>query len=169
VGLPFPDGAFRTDGARAALFAFANGQTGFPIPPAQGLNHVVVDGRNVEEATLNNTDLLAALRNGGDARNVLDVFPTMTDPRLRLEYSPAWDLHLTFWNSAAVASGANVAQTDSNVIRTLATQWVVGSPGDFFLRSAGIEVNCPVVAFINDPPLAPVVPPPFPLPFASAY
>jgi hypothetical protein len=164
AGLPFPDGEFRIDGARAALFAFANGQTGSSSPPAQGLNHLVIDGRNAEEATLSNTALLAALRNGGDARNVLDVFPTMTDPRFRLEYSPAWDLHLTFWSMAAVASGANVAQTDSNIIRTLATQWVVGSPGGLFLRSAGIEVNCPVVAFVNDPPLAPVVPSPFPLP-----
>ncbi len=164
AGLPFPDGEFRTDGARAALFAFANGQTGASSPPAQGLNHLVIDGRNVEEATLSNTALLTALRNGGDARNVLDVFPTMTDPRFRLEYSPAWDLHLTFWSMAAVASGQNVAQTDSNVIRTLATQWIVGSPGGLFLRSAGIEVNCPVVAFVNDPPLAPVVASPFPLP-----
>jgi hypothetical protein len=166
-GLPFPNGEFRTDGARAAIFAFANGQTGTSSPPAQGLNHLVVDGRNVEEAQLANTALLTALRNGGDARNVLDVFPTMIDPRFRLEYSPAWDLRLTFWSSAAVASGINVAQTDSNVIRTLATQWVVGSPGGLFLASANIEVNCPVVAFINDPPLMPAVPSPFrlPLPF----
>jgi hypothetical protein len=164
AGLPFPDGEFRTDGARAALFAFANGQTGTSSPPAQGLNHLVIDGHNAEQATLSNTALLTALRNGGDARNVLDVFPTMTDPRFRLEYSPAWDLHLTFWSMAAVAAGQNVAQTDSNVIRTLATQGIVGSPGGLFLRSAGIEVNCPVVAFVNDPPLAPVVDSPFPLP-----
>ena len=35
------------------------------------------------------------------------------------------------------------------------------------LATAGIEVNCPVVAFVDDPPLHPVVPPPvkLPLPF----
>src|SRR5215213_2340505 len=79
AGLPFPDGEFRTDGARAALFAFANGQTGTSSPPAQGLNHLVIDGHNAEDASLSNTALLAALRNGCDARNVLDVFPTETD------------------------------------------------------------------------------------------
>jgi hypothetical protein len=164
AGLSFPNGAFRRDGARAAIFSFANGQTGQMSPPAQGLNHLVRDGRAVEDASLDNEDLLAALRRGGDARNVLDVFPTETDARFRLEYSPAWDLHLTFWNMRAVAERRNVAQTDSNVIRRLAQQWIVGSPGGFFLRSANIEVNCPVVAFVDDPPLAPVVPAPFTLP-----
>ena len=164
AGLSFPNGAFRTDGARAALFAFANGQTGSSSPPAQGLNHLVIDGRNAEDASLSNTALLTALRNGGDARNVIDVFPTMTEARFRLEYSPAWDLHLAEWNRLAVASGRNVAQTDGNQIRRLAQEFTVGSPGGFFLRAAGIEVNCPVIGFINDPPLAPVVGSPFRLP-----
>jgi hypothetical protein len=62
AGLPFPDGEFRQDGARAALFAFANGQTGTSSPPAQGLNHLVIDGHNAEDASLSNTALLAALR-----------------------------------------------------------------------------------------------------------
>ncbi|HEY0378366.1 MAG TPA: hypothetical protein VGC87_15730 [Pyrinomonadaceae bacterium] len=161
--LPFPNGEFRPDSARAALFAFANGQTGPMSPPAQGLNHVVIDGRAVEEASLDNRPLLAALRRGGDARNVLDVFPTMVSP-FREEYSPAWDLHLSVWSRTAVATGQNVAQTDSNLIRTLAEQWVITSPGGLPLRSAGIEVNCPVVAFVTDPPLMPVVPSPIPLP-----
>ncbi|MGB9180409.1 MAG: hypothetical protein WCB68_14345, partial [Pyrinomonadaceae bacterium] len=63
-----------------------------------------------------------------------------------------------------VATGANVAQMDSNLIRTLGEQWIVTSPGGLPLRSANIEVNCPVVAFVNDPPLMPVVPSPIPLP-----
>jgi hypothetical protein len=161
--LPFPNGEFRTDSARAAIFSFANGQTGPTSPPAQGLNHLVIDGRAVEDASLENAALLAALRNGGDARNVLDVFPTMASP-FREEYSPAWDFHLSVWSRTAVANGTNVAQTDSNQIRTLAEQWVITSPGGLPLRSAGIEVNCPVVAFVNDPPLMPVVPSPIPLP-----
>ncbi|MGB9177917.1 MAG: hypothetical protein WCB68_01625 [Pyrinomonadaceae bacterium] len=161
--LPFPNGEFRPDSARAALFAFANGQTMRPSPPAQGLNHLIIDGRNVEDASLDNRALLAALRMGGDARNVLDVFPTMVSP-FREEYSPAWDLHLSVWSKTAVATGANVAQMDSNLIRTLGEQWIVTSPGGLPLRSANIEVNCPVVAFVNDPPLMPVVPSPIPLP-----
>ncbi|HEY0544216.1 MAG TPA: hypothetical protein VGC91_02375 [Pyrinomonadaceae bacterium] len=165
--LPFPNGEFRPDSARAALFSFANGKTGPTSPPAQGLNHLVIDGHAVEDASLDNRPLLAALRSGGDARNVLDVFPTMVPP-FREEYSPAWDLHLSVWSRTAVATGANTARTDSNVIRTLAEQWVVTSPGGLPLRSAGIEVNCPVVAFVNDPPLMPVVPSPIqlPLPFS---
>jgi hypothetical protein len=161
--LPFPNGEFRPDSARAAIFSFANGQTGRPSPPAQGLNHLVIDGRAVDDASLDNTALLQALRNGGDARNVLDVFPTMVSP-FREEYSPAWDFHLTVWSRTAVATGANVAQTDSNLIRNLAELFVVSSPGGLPLRSAGIEVNCPVVAFVNDAPLAPLVPSPIPLP-----
>jgi hypothetical protein len=150
-------------GKEVVYFAFANGQTGAMSPPAQGLNHVVIDGRAVEEASLDNRRLLAALRRGGDARNVLDVFPTMVSP-FREEYSPAWDLHLSVWSRTAVATGQNVAQTDSNLIRTLAEAWVITSPGGLPLRSAGIEVNCPVVAFVTDPPLMPVVPSPIPLP-----
>jgi hypothetical protein len=164
--LPFPNGEFRRDSARAAIFSFANGQLGNSSPPAQGLNHLVLDGHAVEEATLDNVALLTALRNGGDARNVLDVFPTEVSP-FREEYSPAWDFHLTVWSRSAVARGDNVAQTDSNVIRSLGEELFVSSPGGLPLRSAGIEVNCPVVAFVNDPPLRPVKNPPFrlPLPF----
>jgi len=160
--LSFPNGAFRPDGARAALFAFTNGQTGPTSPPAQGLNHVIIDGHNAEEATLANTGLLNALRHGGDARNVIESFPTM--PQIKFEYSPMWDVHLTVWSRRKVQMGQNVAQTDSFVIRTLAEQFAVASPGGLKLASSGIVVNCPVVAFINDPPLFPVVPSPIPLP-----
>lgn len=161
--LPLPNGEFRTDSARAALFSFTNGRMRTSSPPAQGLNHLIIDGRNAEDASLANTALLEALRNGGDARNVIDVFPTMVEP-FRSEYSPAWDLHLTEWSDRYARTRRNVAQTDSNVIRTLATRFVVRNPGGTFLLASGIEVNCPVIAFVNDPPLTPVVPAPFPLP-----
>jgi hypothetical protein len=163
AGLPFINGEFRTDSARAALFAFTNGQIGQASPPAQGLNHLILDGHATQDASLSNLPLLTALRNGGDARNVIDVFPTEIEP-FRSEYSPAWDLHLTEWSAAAVANGTNVAQTDSNVIRTLAVQRVLRNPGGTFLLASGIEVNCPVLAFVNDAPLQPVVPAPFELP-----
>ncbi|MGC2235718.1 MAG: hypothetical protein WA584_06130 [Pyrinomonadaceae bacterium] len=164
TGLPFPNGDFRRDSARAAIFSFTNGQTNTTSPPAQGLNHLIIDGRNAEEASLGNTALLAALRNGGDARNVIDVFPTMIEP-FRSEYSPAWDLHLSEWKEVYVRTHRNVAQTDSNLIRNLAVRFTVRNPGGTFLLASGIEVNCPVVAFVNDPPIEPVVPAPFPLPF----
>jgi hypothetical protein len=164
--LPFQNGDFRPDSARAAIFSFVNGQTNTTSPPAQGLNHLIIDGRNAEDASLGNTALLTALRNGGDARNVIDVFPTMVEP-FRSEYSPAWDLHLTEWRQLYERLRRNPAQTDSNVIRTLATEFTVRNPGGTFLLASGIEVNCPVVAFVDDPPLTPVVPAPFPLPFPS--
>lgn len=163
AGLSFPNGAFRKDAARAAIFSFTNGQTGTSSPPAQGLNHLILDGRNHEDASLSNTALLTALRNGGDARNVIDVFPTMSEP-FRSEYSPAWDLHLSEWSERYVSARRNVAQTDSNLIRNLAVQFAVRNPGGTFLLASGIEVNCPVVAFVKDAPLQPVVPSPLPLP-----
>jgi len=164
---PFPESAFRKDAARATIFSFANGQTGNSSPPAQGLNHLVIDGLITEEATPTSFDVFDALRHDGDARNVLEVFPTMIDPRLRLEYSPAWDFHLAMWPKELVETGRNVAQTDAFVIRTLAENFTVTNPGGTKLSAAGIEVNCPVVAFVSDPPLHPVVPPPIklPLPF----
>ena len=161
--LGFPNGDFRKDSARAAIFTFANGQTGPTSPPAQGLNHVILDGKAASDASLGNHALIAALRMGGDAHNVLDVFPTEIAP-FEDEYSPAWDLQIGFWSLTAVASGSNVAQTDSNVIRTLSTDWTVTSAGGLPLGSSGIVVNCPVLAFINDPPTSPLVPPPFKLP-----
>jgi hypothetical protein len=161
--LGFPNGDFRKDSARAAIFTFANGQTGATSPPAQGLAHVIVDGEATTDASLGNHRLIAALRRGGDAHNVLDAFPTEVAP-FEDEYSPAWDLQIGFWSLPAVAEGSNVAQTDSNLIRTLSTDWTVTSAGGLPLASSGIVVNCPVLAFVNDPPTAPLVPPPFKLP-----
>jgi hypothetical protein len=162
---PFPNGAFRQDGARAALFAFVNGQTGHgQSPPDQGLNHLVLDGLIVKDATPVSFDVFQALFNDGDARNVLEVFPTLVDPNLRNEYSPAWDLHLSVWRGGLVQSGQNVAQTDGFTIRTRGEAFDITSLGGLKLAAAGIEVNCPVMAFVNDPPLTPLVPAPIPLP-----
>jgi hypothetical protein len=162
---PFPNGAFRQDGARAALFAFVNGQTGHhQSPPDQGLNHLVLDGLITKDATPISFDVFQALFNDGDARNVLEVFPTFTDPTLRNEYSPAWDLHLSVWRGGLVQSGQNVAQTDAFTIRTRGEAFDITSLGGLKLAAAGIEVNCPVMAFVDDPPLAPLVPAPIPLP-----
>jgi hypothetical protein len=72
---PFPNASDHPDGARSAIFTFPNGQTGEESPPAQGGKHVVKDGRLAETANLENTELLEALREGGDAHNVLDSFP----------------------------------------------------------------------------------------------
>ncbi|HXH31916.1 MAG TPA: hypothetical protein VNJ01_13990 [Bacteriovoracaceae bacterium] len=164
--ISFPNGAFRQDGARAAIFTFANGQTGRGNPRAQGLNHAIIDGMAAVDASLANRQVIDALRNGGDARAALEVFPTMLDPKFRFEYSPAWDAHLTFWSDEAVATGRNVAQTDAFTVRLLGTRWILGSAGGHTLRSAGFELNCPVLGFVKDPPLRPLIQSPIRLPLS---
>jgi hypothetical protein len=152
---PFPNGSADPKSARAEIFAFANAQRGPESPPAQGLGHVIADGHNVEDANLENEALLKALERGGDAHNVQEFFPTFEDPALAQAYSPVWDLQIGVWSPDAVAQGLNTAQTDANVIRGLAAQGLVTSPGGLPLAPAGIVINCPVVGFTDDVPLAP--------------
>jgi len=142
-------------GARSSIFAFVNGQTGIPGPPAQGLNHVILDGGGTKDASFQNADVLDKLFRGGDAHNILDSFPTLRDPALSHLYTPLWDLQLVKWSDDAVARGVNVAQTDGNQIRQLAAQGVVHSPDDLPLVTVGIIVNCPVIGFIDQAPDAP--------------
>ncbi len=155
---PFAGGSDRPGAARAAIFTFANGKTGPSSPPAQGLTHVIVDGANAQEANLGNKVVLDALRRGGDAHNVIDNFPTLRDPNLAHKYSPLWDLHIGVWSKSAVAQGLNVAQTDANVIRMLAAKDMVTSPGGVPLSAAGIVINCPVLGFTGQTPVAPQAP-----------
>lgn len=143
------------DGARSSIMGFVNGQAGIPGPPAQGLNHVILDGGGTKDASFQNADVLDKLFKGGDAHNVLDSFPTLRDPALAHLYTPLWDLQLVKWSDDAVARGANVAQTDANQIRQLAAQGVVHSSDDLPLVTAGIVVNCPVIGFIDQAPDAP--------------
>ena len=153
---PSPNGG--TDpskSARAALFTFVNGQTDKASPPAQGLNHVIIDGHNAEDASLDNEGLMESLRLGGDARNVLENFPTLSDPKMRDQYTPLWDVHVAEWSKEAVAHGWNVAQMDANACRQLAKRGLITAPGGSPLGSANIVVNCPALAFTHDRPAAP--------------
>lgn len=143
------------EGARSSIFAFVNGQTGPMSPPAQGLNHVILDGGGTKDASLQNADVLEKLRIGGDAHNVLDSFPTLRDPALARLYSPLWDLQLVKWSDEAIARGANTAQMDANQIRQLAAQGVVHADDNLPLVTVDIIVNCPVIAFIDQAPDAP--------------
>jgi len=152
---PFANASDHPDGARSAIFTFPNGQVGPKSPPAQGGEHVVKDGRLAETANLENAELLEALREGGDAHNVLDSFPTLDDPGLAAFYSPLWDLRVAVWSADAVAAGENVAQTDANEIRQLAAEGTVTSPGGVPLGSANIVINCPVLGFADEAPAEP--------------
>lgn len=158
--IPFRNSRTIKEGARSSIFAFVNGQTGPNSPPAQGLNHVILDGHGSEDPSLQNPTLLEALRIGGDAHNVLDSFTTLSDPNLAALYTPMWDLQLAKWSAEAVAQGLNVAQEDANQIRQLAARGLVTAADGLPLVPENIIVNCPIVAFVDQAPEAPQAPDP---------
>lgn len=97
---------------------------------------------------------MAALAAGGDARNVQGDFPTITDPRHALSYSPLWDAQLGQWTDKAVKAGLNTLQTDENQILNLAASRpdLLTGPGGAAYGSVGFVINCPVIAFTNKQP-----------------
>ena len=139
---------------RERIFPFLNGQTGARNPQAQGLVHLIKDGHATEDANLVNTALLAALRNGGDARNIQGDFPTIADPRHAESYSPLWDAQLGQWTDKAVRQGLNTLQTDENQILNLAATRpdLLTGPGGAPYGSVGFVINCPVIAFTDQKP-----------------
>jgi len=152
---PAADGGRLPSSARADIFSAINGKFGtLTSPPSQGPPHLLADGMNEKEANFANVSVLKALAAGGDLHNVLDVFPTGST-RDRALYSPLWDLQNFMYSSKAVASGENTAQTDSKLIRQLAATGVVTSAGGTPLRSSGVIINCPVLAFTDSAPGGP--------------
>jgi hypothetical protein len=148
--------------ARERLFGFINGQTGANNPQAQGFVHLIKDGFASQDASLGNTPLINALRNGGDLLNVFGDFPTETDPRHAQAYSPLWDAQLGLWTQKAVAGGLNKRQIDENVVFNLAATRpdlltgvdpATGNPEPY--GSVGVDINCAVIGWTGDkPPLA---------------
>jgi len=139
---------------RERTFPFLNGQTGAGNPNAQGLIHLIKDGHATEDASLANTALLAALRNGGDARNIQGDSPTIADPRHALSYSPLWDAQLGQWTDKAIKAGLNKLQTDENQILNLAATRpdLLTGPGGAAYGSVGFVINCPVIGFTHKEP-----------------
>jgi hypothetical protein len=109
-----------THSSRTSLAAFVNGQTGAANPERQGLNSALADG-------------LSPL-------NVLRWNPTQG------RYSPLWDVHLAAWTGAAIASGANLRQTDFGDILGLANHGLVTAPDGTPFTATGFIVNCPIVS-----------------------
>ena len=147
--------------ARERLFGFINGQTGGGNPRAQGFVHLVLDGHAAEDASAANTAMIAALRNGGDLLNVFGDFPTLRDPRHADAYSPLWDAQLGLWTEKAVRAGLNTRQIDENVVFNLAATRpdlltgvdpATGMPKPY--GSAGVDINCAVIAFTAKAPTA---------------
>lgn len=157
---PFLGGDDSLGSARERIFPFINGQTGAANGQAQGLDHLVKDGLNAQDASLNNPALLTALRNGGDALNVLGDFPSLDDPRHANAYSPLWDAQLGEWTKKAIAAGLNTRQTDENQILNLAFSRpdLLTGPGGAAYGSVGFVINCPIIGFTNHIPTNDLVP-----------
>ena len=81
---------------------------------------MVLDGHASEDASLQNTGLIQALRHGGDLLNVFGDFPTLTDPRHADAYSPLWDAQLGLWTPKAIKEGLDTRQIDENQVFNLA-------------------------------------------------
>jgi hypothetical protein len=152
--------------ARERLFGFINGQTGPNNNQAQGFVHLAKDGHVSEDATSGNTALIDALRNGGDLLNVFGDFPTEKDPRHAQAYSPLWDAQLGLWTDKAVQQGVNTRQTDEVQVFNLAATRpdlltgvdpATGMPAPY--GAVGVDINCAVIGFINQPPTANLAPP----------
>ncbi len=142
--------------ARERIFIFTNGQTGADNPEAQGLGHLIMDGRNDEDASLANKALLDTLANkDGDTLNVLGDFPSLADPRHANAYSPLWDAQVGQWSKKAVREKLNTRQDDENEILNLAAtrpDLLTGPLGAPY-GAGGFVINCPTVAFTEDEPV----------------
>jgi hypothetical protein len=60
-------------------------------------------------------------------------------------YSPLWDVHPAQWSAAAVASGANVAQTSVDAVEDLVERGTITGPGGAPFGPADVVVDCPIV------------------------
>jgi hypothetical protein len=109
-----------TDSSRASLAGFVNGQTGAANPQRQGLN--------------------SAVAGDGDPLNVLRWNPSQG------RYAPLWDVHLSQWAAAVVASGQNVRQTDWDTIQGLVDDRQITAPGGTAFGPSGFVVDCPIVS-----------------------
>jgi len=147
--------------ARERLFGFVNGQTGADDAEAQGFVHLVEDGHAAEDASAGNTELIDALRNGGDLLNVFGDFPTLEDARHAQAYSPLWDAQLGLWTEKAVKQGLNKRQIDEVQVFNLAATRpdlltgvdpATGRPAPY--GSVGVDINCAVIGFTDKAPTA---------------
>jgi len=158
---PFMGGDDFLGSVRERIFPFINGQTGQHNPQAQGLTHLIVDGYASQDASLGNTALITALRNGGDSLNVQGDFPTLADPHRKFAYSPLWEAQFGQWTDKAVRLGLNKRQTDEFQILNLAATRpdLLTGPGGTPYGSTNVLINCPVIAFTAKQPAEDLVKP----------
>jgi hypothetical protein len=158
---PFLGGDDFLGSARERIFLFTNGQTGADNPESQGLAHLILDGHAAEDANLDNVELIAALRDHGDALNIQGDFPSLANPRFANAYSPLWDAQVGEWTPEATESGLNTRQTDENTILQLVVDGAVTGPGGSTFGAGGFVINCPVLGFIDQAPESPQAADPF--------
>jgi hypothetical protein len=165
-GASFNGGDDFLGSARERLFGFINGQTGVGNPNAQGFQHLALDGMVGKDASLSDPAFINALRNGGDLLNVFGDFPTEKDPRHAKAYSPLWDAQLGLWTDKAIKEGLDTRQIDENQVFNLAATRpdlltgvnpATGQPAPY--GSVGVDIDCAVLGFINQPPTANLVDP----------
>ncbi|MBA3736588.1 MAG: hypothetical protein H0W90_15580 [Actinobacteria bacterium] len=156
---PYNGGDDFLGSARERLFGFVNGQTGENNKEAQGFAHLVLDGHASVDANAGNTELIAALRNGGDLLNTFGDFPTLKDPRHAQAYSPMWDAQLGLWTDKAVRAKLNTRQIDEVQIFNLAASRpdlltgvdpATGQPAPY--GASGVSINCAVIGFTRKAP-----------------
>lgn len=140
--------------ARERLFGFVNGQVGADNKNAQGFRHLVLDGHASEDASVGNTALIDALRRGGDLLNVFGDFPTLSDPRHAQAYSPLWDAQLGQWTAKAIRLGLDKRQIDEVQVFNLAATRpdLITGPDGAPYGSVGVDINCAVIAFVDQAP-----------------
>ncbi|HEY4022686.1 MAG TPA: hypothetical protein VGM75_28600 [Pseudonocardiaceae bacterium] len=147
--------------ARERLFGFINGQTGVNNPQAQGFQHLAQDGMVGKDASLNDPAFIDSLRYGGDLLNVFGDFPTLSDPRHADAYAPLWDAQLGLWTPKAIQEGLDKRQIDEVQIFNLAATRpdlltgvdpATGQPEPY--GSVGVDINCAVIGYTDQPPTA---------------
>jgi hypothetical protein len=140
--------------SRERLFAFVNGQTGADNRQSQGFVHLVKDGHASEDASADNTELINALRYGGDLLNVFGDFPTLDSPRHAFAYSPLWDAQIGQWTEKAIRMGLHKRQIDEVVVFNLAATRpdLITGPGGAPYGATGTDINCAVIGFTAKAP-----------------
>ena len=140
--------------SRERLFAFVNGQTGADNRESQGFVHLVRDGHASEDASADNTELINALRYGGDLLNVFGDFPTLDSPRHAFAYSPLWDAQIGQWTEKAIRMGLHERQIDEVVVFNLAATRpdLITGPGGAPYGATGTDINCAVIGFTAKAP-----------------
>ncbi len=146
-GAPFLGGDDFLGSARERIFVFANGQTSGPN--AQGENYAGLHGGSLD-ANVNTLSRIA------DPENVQGDWPTLADPVHANAYSPLWDVQLGQWSARAIRAHENTRQTDEfQVLQKSIKPDTLTGLGGVPYGSVGFLVNCPPVAFINQPPTRP--------------